>query len=239
MATDKQINANRKNAQHSCGATSEEGAKRSSQNGLKHGFCGLTLVVTDAEKEAYEIHVEQTFIDYGNPANHQQIQLLQQLADQHWSLHQIFVQQANVISRMNALDTHQAEIGDLMALTRMLNTLNLYEVRRRRAAKQTEEDLLARQKACDAQMKKDLAQAAMIYKSYKAQGKPFNIEEFGFVCSSEDLASYLEGQQIVAANDDPEKQAPKSDFRKLQEDFLKQTTQMEAEADEMMAKLRR
>jgi len=46
MATDKQIEANRKNSQLST-RPSESGQQRSSQNATKHGYTGKSLILTD------------------------------------------------------------------------------------------------------------------------------------------------------------------------------------------------
>ena len=49
MASEAQINANRKNAQKSTGPTSESGKKRSRANALKHGLCASVVVPESLE----------------------------------------------------------------------------------------------------------------------------------------------------------------------------------------------
>jgi predicted nucleic acid-binding Zn-ribbon protein len=86
-------------------------------------------------------------------------QVVQQYADLHWSLHQIFVQQSNTMSLMNAVALQLNAAGDPMAtaaaiapIAKTLNTLNLYETRRRRALKTVQEELdLLTQAAAEAQ----------------------------------------------------------------------------------------
>ncbi len=46
MSSQKQIDANRQNAQNSHGPTTPEGQKRSSLNSIKHGWTGQTLVLS-------------------------------------------------------------------------------------------------------------------------------------------------------------------------------------------------
>ena len=147
MPTTAQIAANQKNAQSSTGPVTEAGLKRSSQNALKHGFTGLSIVVTPAEKDAYEFHVE-AYMDQHKPTIHKHVELVQQLADLHWSLHQIFVQQTNTIALMNAITVQMMEAGDPVAtaaaiapVARTLNTLSVYEGRRRRAAQAVQQEL--------------------------------------------------------------------------------------------------
>jgi hypothetical protein len=140
MATPQQIEANRKNSQSSTGATSEAGKQRSSLNAVKHGFTGQQLVLSDAEKEAYEFHV-LAYMDEYAPKTQIETNLVQQFADINWSLHQIAVQQSNLMSLINAMTGKLMKEGDLDAMSkalaqpyRTLNTLGIYESRKRRAA---------------------------------------------------------------------------------------------------------
>jgi hypothetical protein len=205
MPTEAQIAANRENAKHSTGPATESGLERSSQNSTKHGFTGLTrIVIKPEEKEAYEAHVASYLKDY-DPTSHRQKQLVQQLADLDWSLHQISVEQSNTLTHMNAVSSLPPDpynpgaiIATLAPLSRILSNLNLYEVRRRRAAKAVEAELLALQKAEAEKYSSDLDQAAVIYKSYKAHGKPFDPAEFGFVCSLEDVEAFIEARQMAS-----------------------------------------
>jgi hypothetical protein len=153
MSTNAQIEANRSNAQKSTGPTTEAGKQKSSQNATRHGFTGLALIVTPAEKEAYEAHV-QSYMDHHKPADHMHRQIVQQYADLHWSLHQIFVQQSNTMSLMNAVSLQMQEAGDPLAtaaaiapIAKTLSTLNLYETRRRRALKTVQEELIVVEQA--------------------------------------------------------------------------------------------
>jgi hypothetical protein len=101
MSTNAQIEANRQNSLASTGPVTEEGKQISSQNAVRHGFTGQNLILSAEEKVPYEAHV-QAFLAHYQPANALETNLAQQLADAHWSLHQIFVQQSNLFSLMNA-----------------------------------------------------------------------------------------------------------------------------------------
>ena len=54
MATDKQIEANRINAQNCCGPTTPEGLARSSQNALKSGIYSQAEVTRNESRDEYE-----------------------------------------------------------------------------------------------------------------------------------------------------------------------------------------
>jgi hypothetical protein len=209
MSTAAQIEANRQNAQSSTGPTSEAGKQRSSQNAVKHGFTGLSLVITPAELEAYTAHVKAYRAQH-KPANHQLEQLVQQLTDLDWSLHKINVQQMNAMSLMNAVHDQDDGVDPIAtakviaALTRTLNTLSLYEVRRRRAAKAIREELEAKQSALNEQLAQELPHAAELYQIAKETGEPFNPQEFGFVCSSEQIRRFIDATRLLAAANKPQ-----------------------------------
>jgi hypothetical protein len=180
-----QLEANRQNAQQSTGPTSPEVKQRSSLNATRHGFTGQTLILSPEEKEAYETHCIAYFEEY-QPFGHEETSLLQHYVDLIWSLHQIAVQQSNGLSIINAITAKLVKEGDFDALAtaiaphyKMVNTLSLYETRRRRAAEAT----LARFNQLVQARKQQLAQAVQLCNAHKAQGKPFNPADFGFVCS--------------------------------------------------------
>src|SRR5215468_9295835 len=56
MATEKQIEANRRNAQNSCGPKTAEGKEASRRNALKHGLSGRGAVQPWDEAQAIGMH---------------------------------------------------------------------------------------------------------------------------------------------------------------------------------------
>ena len=83
MATSAQIHANRENATHSTGPTTDAGKATSSQNGLKHGLASGQLMIHGESEEAFDIMLA------GLIAEHQaetltEILLVQDMAKYHW-----------------------------------------------------------------------------------------------------------------------------------------------------------
>jgi len=148
MSTAAQINANRENAKSSTGPTSQAGSERSSKNALRHGYTGQTLVLTPAEAEAYAAHVA-TYMNRHQPVDGHIRQLVQQLADADWGVHQIFTAQTAQVSLLNVLTLQLSEAGaDVASIikssaqcARTLATLTSYENRKRRTAKAIQEQL--------------------------------------------------------------------------------------------------
>jgi hypothetical protein len=205
MASLQQIEANQKNAQLSSGPVSEIGKQTSAKNSIKHGFTGKALFLTNEEMDSYEAHVAAYHAEY-NPVGQKQTHLLQQLADLHWALHQLAVEQSNTIDLIGALNAHSRQhqldpiesLDRLAKATRTLNNLGTYEGRKRRAAKTTQDELLALQKEASDQFDEDLKNAAVLYQSHKAKGQPFDPAEFGFVCTLADLDLYFQVRQATA-----------------------------------------
>jgi hypothetical protein len=205
MSSQKQIDANRQNAQNSHGPTTPEGQKRSSLNATKHGLTGQTLVLSAGEEAPYAQFVKEYFEDW-QPFDVTTRQLTQQLADAHWSIHQIFVQQSNLLAMINAATAQLNETSDAITaattvakLSKTLSTYSIYETRRRRFADAIELKLVTLVNDRAERLKNEIPEAAKIAKAMKAQGKPFNPADFGFVCSALDIEQFLEGQELARA----------------------------------------
>jgi hypothetical protein len=203
MSTTAQIEANRINAQSSTGPASPEGLKRSSLNATRHGFTGQQVVLScPEEKAAYDDHCI-SLIELYQPKTHEETDLIQQYADQRWTLHQISIQQMNVMTMLGAanqkLTATGADFETINTATapfyKQLNTLGIYEQRRARAAKET----LARFEELKTAREKSLAEAAQTCKAMKAQNKPFDPIEFGFVHSSAEIESFITRQNRLQA----------------------------------------
>jgi hypothetical protein len=141
MATPSQIKANQENAKNSIGPTSAAGSARSSQNATKHGWTGQTLLISPQEAGPYALHVEG-YMERFDPLTTYHKQLVQQLADSDWGIHQVSTQQAAVLSLLHALteelkakgQTPSEVLAETAKLSRQLATLGTYEGRKRRAS---------------------------------------------------------------------------------------------------------
>jgi hypothetical protein len=186
MSSQRQIDANRENAQKSTGATTPEGKQRSSRNSTKHGFTGQTLILSPEEEDLYKAFVADYYNDYA-PYDATTKQLTQQLADAHWSIQQIFVQQTNLMTLINAATDQLSQAGDPIAalttlapLTKTLQTYTTYENRRRRAADAIETKLTTLLQERAERLKTEIPQAAKLAKLNIAQGLDFDPADFGF-----------------------------------------------------------
>ncbi len=61
--SDKQLAANRRNAQFSTGPKTPEGKERSALNGFKHPELGLTALMADEDREAQTAFIREYIVD--------------------------------------------------------------------------------------------------------------------------------------------------------------------------------
>jgi hypothetical protein len=197
MSTNKQIDANRENAQKSTGPSSADGLKRSSLNSTTHGFTGQTLVLSAAEQAPYEAFVQQMRQEF-NPCTAESRELLQNYTDLRWSIQQITVQQNNILAIMNVITQHHIDTDDLAGMdaalephTRRLKILGTYEQRRRRAAKETLTEFnKVEQEHYNAQQE-HLRAAADAHQDFQKLGQTWDPKEFGFVCSLQQIEQFI------------------------------------------------
>src|SRR5215467_5387123 len=85
MATDKQIEANRRNAQKSTGPRTEEGRAAVRFNSLTHGLTATSLCLPGDDPEALEAHLATYHADY-RPTTQAEADLIFQMAMASWRL---------------------------------------------------------------------------------------------------------------------------------------------------------
>src|SRR6478736_10453613 len=85
MATQKQIDANRRNAQKSTGPKTVDGKAKAKFNALKHGMTAKVAVLPHEDKLSYE-ELRQATIDSYQPANGTELMLAELVAVNYWRL---------------------------------------------------------------------------------------------------------------------------------------------------------
>jgi hypothetical protein len=97
MATDKQIAANRANAQKSTGATTDEGRERAKLNALRHGLTGQVTVMPHEDRDAFNTFCAE-IVSSLNPANALEQQLAQSIAQDNWRLNRARAMEDNILA---------------------------------------------------------------------------------------------------------------------------------------------
>jgi hypothetical protein len=83
MATEAQIEANRKNAQHSTGPTSPEGKARSCMNRLSHGFTSSVLFIAGEKPEEFNLLLADLHTEF-QPATPTEQIILEKMVHHQW-----------------------------------------------------------------------------------------------------------------------------------------------------------
>jgi len=85
MATEKQVAANRRNAQKSTGPRTPAGKARSSLNNLRHGLRAGTLILPDEDPAEFDA-LHDGIQAYYNPRNPPEQRLVDEMARAEWKL---------------------------------------------------------------------------------------------------------------------------------------------------------
>jgi hypothetical protein len=97
MISEKQLEANRRNALRSCGPTSAAGRKRVSMNNLRHGLTGQTTVLSPEDRAAHDQFCAD-LLHCLEPENALELQVAQSIAEDHWRLNRVFAIESNIFA---------------------------------------------------------------------------------------------------------------------------------------------
>ena len=121
MATDKQTEANRKNAQNSTGPKTEEGKEIAKLNAVKHGFLSEAVIITKGEgqerKEAY-LRLRDGLLDYFKPDGTMEEILVEQITVTLWRKRRVLLYELGCLRKQ--LDRYAEDYGE-----RKTSTYNL------------------------------------------------------------------------------------------------------------------
>jgi hypothetical protein len=94
--SEAQLAANRANAQHSTGATSESGKAKSSMNALKHGLSGKTVLLPTDDADEYN-YILNAYVKSCQPATEEELNLIQSIVDSTWRLQRCRVLETGIL----------------------------------------------------------------------------------------------------------------------------------------------
>ncbi len=136
----RQIEANRSNAQHSTGPKTEEGKAKSSLNARRTGLTGHSIMLSADEADLYEHHVARFACEF-NPVGDREHELVQSLADTQWRINRVPILEAGVYAagRVRYADLFPEEPAEIrrflidshtfLTHCRELNNLSIQESR--------------------------------------------------------------------------------------------------------------
>jgi hypothetical protein len=224
MTSEKQIDANRRNAQD-CepvrpysrdaeaqrstsgqGAKTEAGHNRSRMNALRHGLTGQVTTMTDEDRAAHDQFSKALMQDLA-PEGAMEIQLAQRIATDSWRLNRASAIEDNIFALGQLQNGGQAcpDVPQIdAALTtahvftqesKSLQLLTLYEQRLKRAVQKNLAILQSLQATRKAEHEAAMKEAATLLKLSEMKGLEYFPSKDGFVFSTSQIHAAIDREQ--------------------------------------------
>jgi hypothetical protein len=209
MLTEKQLAANRANAQHSTGPKTEEGKQRSRLNASRHNLTGQVTAMTPEDRVAHDAF-SAGLIKSMLPEGELELQLAQRIATDSWRLNRASAIEDNIFAlglfrSSNDLDIEQAELHAAMTAARTfsreaktIELLTLYEQRLNRSVQKNLTTLQKLQATRKAAQKAAMEEAARLLELSEMKGLPYEPLENGFVFSITQLRAQIDRKRRLA-----------------------------------------
>jgi hypothetical protein len=225
--SEKQLEANRRNAQRSTGPGTAEGKARSSRNNLRHGLTGQITVLPEEDRDAHDAFCNRLIAGF-QPKTPIEDQLAHSIAEDSWRLNRVAAIENNIFAlgrhayrpkgplcaskkshhneMRNALDDAQSFLDH----ARELNLLSLYEQRIQRNMQRNLNQLRAMQKERESERRQRMEEAKLLAQQSLANGVAFNRAENGFEFSNAEINSAIDRDNRLKSAREQASQAPAS-----------------------------
>jgi hypothetical protein len=124
MASQKQIDANRRNAQKSTGPKTPEGKARVSRNALRHGLTAEVAIIEGEDENEFN-QFQADFYDHLQPHGPVEAHLVQEVATAAWRLRRIHILETGVFD-LRFVDLEKSMEEDYEDLTPHIRTAIVY-----------------------------------------------------------------------------------------------------------------
>ncbi|HEY6346731.1 MAG TPA: hypothetical protein VIY49_35015 [Bryobacteraceae bacterium] len=182
--TAAQLAANRENAQHSTGPTTQEGKKRARLNAFRHGLTGQIIVHTPEDEQAFTKHCDGIREALG-PIGALETNLAQAIAEDYWRLNRARALENSIFALGQSehlpedsdhaeLDAALAQGRTWMAHAHQLHLLTTYENRIRRSVEKNTAELRALQAERKAAIERAEEEARLLVQLAEAEGGDYD-----------------------------------------------------------------
>jgi hypothetical protein len=187
MVSEKQLEANRRNAQKSTGPKTAEGKSNSSRNNLRHGLTGQISLLPTEDRDAHDAYCND-LIDGFNPATLIERQLAHSIAEDFWRLNRAVAIETNIFAlghqhERRELQLALADARTFLAQANQFSLLTIYEQRINRNIQRNMKLLRELQAERKAQHDQALEEAKLLAQLNLMNGIPYEPEQNGFVFS--------------------------------------------------------
>jgi hypothetical protein len=209
MLSEKQLAANRANAQRSTGPRSPEGKRRSSLNACRHNLTGQVTAMTPEDRAACD-KFSAGLIRSLAPEGDFELQLAQRIATDSWRLNRAGAIEDNLFAL--GLSEHADETGDQhpeveaafanaktwQSESAQLQLLTLYEQRLNRAIHRNLATLQALQATRRAEQRRQMEEATRLLQLSEKKGHRYEPTKDGFVFSTDEIRAAADRQRRLA-----------------------------------------
>ncbi len=203
MISEKQLAANRRNAQRSTGPRTEEGKQVAALNARRHNLTGQVTAMTEADRIMHDAF-SASIVDNLAPEGAMETQLAQRIATDSWRLNRISAVEDNLFalghnSKCDEIETEDSEIHAALtaakvftAESKQLQLLTLYEQRINRNIQKNLAMLQALQAARLAKREAEMRQAMKLQQLSEMKGLPYEPIKDGFVFSTAEIHAAID-----------------------------------------------
>jgi hypothetical protein len=205
MVSEKQLEANRRNAEKSTGPKSAATKSISSRNNLRHGLTGHISLLPTEDREAHDAFCNE-LIDSFNPETPMESQLAHSISEDSWRLNRARAIENNMfaLSRQHERREIQIALADaatFLAQASAFNLLSIYEQRINRNLQRNMKLLGELQAERKAQREQAMEEAKLLAQLNLMNGLPYQPEENGFVFSAAEINRAIDrDNRLKAAN---------------------------------------
>jgi hypothetical protein len=178
MISEKQLEANRRNAEHSTGPRTPEGKAQSSRNNLRHGLTGQINILPTEDREAHDRFCS----DLANslkPETSMEQQFAHSIAEDSWRLNRARAIENNMFAIGHEAEHREihfalADAKTFQAQANQFQLLTIYEQRINRNLQRNLKQLQELQAERKAQRQQALEEAQLLAQLNLSQGLPYD-----------------------------------------------------------------
>jgi hypothetical protein len=209
MLSEKQLAANRANAQRSTGPQSVEGKNRSRLNAIRHNLTGQVAALTEPDRLAFNVFSQDLIRDL-EPRGAMELQLAQRIATDSWRLNRASAIEDNIFALGQLQNGGQAcpDVPQIdAALTtahvftlesKQLQLLTIYEQRINRSLQKNRAMLQSLQATRKAEREADMKEAAALLQLSEMRGLEYFPAKDGFGFSNDQILAAIDREQRLA-----------------------------------------
>ena len=203
MISEKQLAANRANAQRSTGARTAAGKANSSRNNLRHGLTGQISLLPTEDREAHDAFCNE-LIDSFRPDTPMEHQLAHSIAEDSWRLNRARAIENNMFALGHGHQHREAQIAladaaTFLAQAAAFNLLSIYEQRINRNIQRNLKLLQELQAERKAQHDQAMEEAKLLAQLNLMNGLPYDPEQNGFVISHTEINQAIDRDNRLKA----------------------------------------